>query len=685
MTEKSKNETLLVCNCQRTMEIDAAKLGAGLRLGSTPAVQRELCRAEIGAFETALAAGGKIHIACTQEAELFREVAEERAAGEVSLRFTNIRESAGWCQETSAAVPKMAALIAAASYESRPAPVLTLKSDGQCLIYGAGQQVLDVAADLGSRLSVSILFNDVSDAIPPAVVAAPIAKGRIRTVKGHLGAFEIGVDGYAAVLPSSRNALEFTMPRDGAKSRCDLILDLSGGKPLFSDPHRREGYFHADPRNPAAVARAMFQISDMVGEFEKPIYVAYHADICAHARSQKIGCTNCLDNCPTGAIAPAGDHVAIDAAICGGCGNCASVCPTGAASYAFPRREDLIARADVLIHSYLEAGGVHPVVLVHDEKHGSALIGAMARFGRGLPANVLPLSLYSTLQLGHEAFAAMLVAGAEHVMVLGPPEQPAELASLEAQTALANAFLAGLGYQAPRVHILAERDPDVVEEFLYGLEAISGLRPRAVSIPGTKRDISRSVLALLHEDAPKQHDIIALPQGAPYGRIFVDEAGCTLCLSCVGACPANALADNPDRPELSFTEAACVQCGICVATCPEKVIKLEPRYNFTSRALSPTVLKGEEPFNCVKCGKPFGTRSTIEQVVARLRGHSMFPNEAQLALIQMCDTCRVVTLAESGNDPFAKGERPRVRTTDDYLSADAEAKRMGKKPEDFLS
>jgi ferredoxin len=165
--------------------------------------------------------------------------------------------------------------------------------------------------------------------------------------------------------------------------------------------------------------------------------------------------------------------------------------------------------------------------------------------------------------------------------------------------------------------------------------------------------------------------------------------GCTLCLACVGACPANALSDHPDRPQLSFTESACVQCGVCVATCPEKVITLEPRYDFSGAAMSPQVVKGEEPFHCVSCGKAFGTKSTIERVLARLEGkHAMFQTQAQLRLIQMCDTCRIVTVSEQGNDPFKGAARPRVRTTEDYLAErerDAPAGQKGKKPEDFLN
>jgi ferredoxin len=354
-------------------------------------------------------------------------------------------------------------------------------------------------------------------------------------------------------------------------------------------------------------------------------------------------------------------------------------------SYAYPQRADLVGRLGVLLGTYRTAGGTRPVVLFHDERHGSPLIGAMARLGRGLPPNVLPVSLFSVLQLGHEALAAALAFGAEHLVVLAPPEHPAELAALESQVALIDAMLAGLGYAGSRLHIAGERDPDVLEGLLYGLPAVAAVTPETFTAFGSKRDIARTALAKLKASAPAPAELIALPTGSPYGRIRVDVAGCTLCLSCVGACPAHALSDSAERPQLSFTEAACVQCGVCVATCPEKVIALEPRYNFAPAALSPAIVKYEEPFHCVSCGKPFGTKSTVERVLGRLKGrHAMFQTEAQLRLIQMCDTCRVVAIAQDGGDPFKGGARPRVRTTDDYL-AEAKAERKDRTPEDYLN
>lgn len=685
MKEK-RPETLLVCSCQRSMDIDAKALAQGLAYQHAIPVHTELCRAGLTSFEAAARSGGIVHVACTQEAPLFREVAEEQADTDLTLRFTNIRENAGWCASKSAATPKMAALIAGATHVSAPANQMTLKSDGVCLVYGPGEHALAAAARLATRLDVTVLLTDSTDALPPSLITAPIAKGRIKSASGHLGAFQIEVDGYAAVLPSSRDTLQFAMPRDGAKSTCDLILDLSGKSPLFSAHERRDGYFAVKPDDATSLSDALFELSDMIGEFEKPVYVSYNAAICAHARSGKVGCSNCIDNCPLGAIAPNVDGVSIDAAICGGCGNCAAVCPTGAASYAYPHREDILARAVAMLDAYERAGGKRPVLLIHDERKGRETIDAIARFGEGLPVNIIPLDLNSVLQLGHETLLGLLALGAEQVVVLAPPDHPAELAALETQTELATHILDRLGYAGPRLRVLSERDPFVAAATLDELPRLVAMPSNRFAVSGAKRETARLTLTTLHAGAPKPQDTIALPNGAPYGRIAIDADGCTLCLACVGACPTGALGDNAERPEVSFVENACVQCGICRATCPEKVITLEPRYDFTNRALGRQVLNGEEPFNCISCGKPFGARKMIERVTERLRSHSMFPNEAQLAIIQMCDSCRVTAMANASDDPFRGGERPRVRTTDDYLADRTEPLKDGKprKPDDFL-
>ena len=60
-------------------------------------------------------------------------------------------------------------------------------------------------------------------------------------------------------------------------------------------------------------------------------------------------------------------------------------------------------------------------------------------------------------------------------------------------------------------------------------------------------------------------------------------------------------------------------------------------------------------------------QSSIEQMVEKLRGHSMFANEGALERIKMCPDCRVADQFDDPDTPMAVGDRPEIRTTDDYM------------------
>lgn len=132
--------------------------------------------------------------------------------------------------------------------------------------------------------------------------------------------------------------------------------------------------------------------------------------------------------------------------------------------------------------------------------------------------------------------------------------------------------------------------------------------------------------------------------------MIVDKDKCTLCMSCVGACPASALQDSPETPRLSFIERNCLQCGLCVNTCPEHALALQPRLLPSAEARRTRVLHESEPFCCVSCGKPFGTRQMIAAMLGRLSGHSMFAAPEALQRLQMCADCRVADMMENQNE-----------------------------------
>src|SRR4051812_38208821 len=196
-----ERRTILVCSCEDTMSLDAGALRKGCR-GDTLATAHQLCRAELDQFHTAIAGGGTVVVACTQEAPLFADVAAEKKS-ETTLRFVNLRETAGWSTDTAAAGPKMAALLAAAAEPVPDFPLVSLTSEGVTLIYGRDEQAIEAARLLQDHLDVTVLIKEPRELAPPRVTSFPIVKGTIRAATGHFGAFEITVDDYAMPSPSS--------------------------------------------------------------------------------------------------------------------------------------------------------------------------------------------------------------------------------------------------------------------------------------------------------------------------------------------------------------------------------------------------------------------------------------------------------------------------------------------------
>ena len=159
---------------------------------------------------------------------------------------------------------------------------------------------LDEAEALADRLDVTVLLDPENDTEIPEDLPFPVAKGHAVRAAGHFGAYDVVLDRYRA----PRESGGFASPRDGAVSRCDLILDLSAGAPLFPVHEARDGYFKPPPDEVDAAIEAA---GELVGEFDKPRFITFEAGLCAHSRNRRIGCTRCLDLCPTGAITPGKD------------------------------------------------------------------------------------------------------------------------------------------------------------------------------------------------------------------------------------------------------------------------------------------------------------------------------------------------------------------------------------------
>ena len=677
------------------MPLDARSgvaLGAALGTPALP-MASELCRREVGGFLGAIEGVDDVVVACTQEQSLFSELAAERKSV-APLRFVNIRETGGWGSDGKSALPKMAALLAAAALpDPDPVPTVSYESNGHVLIVGPAARALPWARRLSVQLDVSVLLTSGSAQQMLEERTFPTFSGSQITVHGWLGAFnvrwqqsnpidlEVCTRCNACVDVCPEGAIDLTYQIDMSKCSAhrdcvkacgaigaisfmreddvreggfDLVFDLSDA-PLLSMHQPPQGYF-APGASEMAQAEAALALAQMVGEFEKPKFFAYKEKLCAHGRNGKVGCTACIDVCSAEAVSHNGNLIKVNPNLCVGCGACTTVCPSGALTYAYPRAPDSARRFKTLLSTYFQAGGKAPALLLHGNERGAELIsqlGRMARAGgrlRGVPARVIPVGIHHAAATGLDLWLAAIAYGATNIAVLITDQEAPQYAdALQAQMDVAQTIVSGLGYQGVHFSLLRAASAAGLDAGLAALAPAQAPERRAgFNAVAEKRGTLDLALDHLMKQAPQLPEQIALPAGALYGAVNVDKNACTLCMSCVGACPESALMDNANAPQLRFVEKNCVQCGLCEKTCPENAISLTPRLLLTDAVRQPVVLNEAQPFHCVRCNAPFGTLQMIENMVSKLSLHGAFAGN--INRIKMCSDCRVVDMMENRNE-----------------------------------
>ena len=480
---------------------------------------------------------------------------------------------------------------------------------------------------------------------------------------------------------AAAGAIDFDRAAQVESASFDLVLDLRP-QPAFSMHAKPQGYFHVADRS--TLARAAIELRDAVGSFEKPAYVRFQERLCAHSRNEQIGCRACIDVCSASAITsnasrkgkmsktairlprgpgaaalptPTGGGIVVEPHLCVGCGACTTVCPSGALAFAYPGAADQGQRLRALLMTYARAGGKDATLLLHSEGAGAGLISGLGRAARvdadvhGVPARVLPLALWHTASVGIDLWLSAIAHGASQVWVLMTHEEaPQYRAALAEQMAVAQAILSGLGYAGVHFELIEARDARdlaALDAALLAPAAQGVARPATFAVQADKRATLELAIDHLLAQAPDAVESIPLPAaGAPFGNVEINTERCTMCLSCVGACPEAALADNPERPQLRFIESNCVQCGLCATTCPEDAITLQPRLWLADAGKARKALRvinEMKPFNCVRCGKPFGTERAIRNMLVKLAGHAAFQGQAAERL-KMCSDCRVIDL-----------------------------------------
>jgi len=512
---------------------------------------------------------------------------------------------------------------AAAEALTGGAPPVAYRSRGALLVAGPAAVARACAARLAGPLRCTLLLDDEEP-------ARDELGGRLEAVEGHLGAFRV-----EAWLHGEGRAVDLA-ERAGEAGGFDLVLDLNE-MPCLERSVPPPGYFA--PANEAALEEALAALPELVGEFDKPRYFHYDASLCAHGDSGQTGCTHCLAACGAQAIRSAGDTIRIDPYLCQGCGACSTACPTGAVSYDYPGRARLVETLRRQVHA-ARAQTDAVTVLLHDGETPPA------------PANeaLVALELEDCASAGIEVWLAALAFGAGRVLIGHGPGLPAESRRvLDEQLGYARAILDGLQLPAASLARIDSSDTEALERALAGAVASPLAAMAEFAGLDDKRAQLRLAIAHLHRASGSPATETPLPAGAPFGAIAVDREACTLCMTCAGVCPAQALQAGGEQPALRFIEQNCVQCGLCESACPEDAIALQPRLLFDEDAArGPRTLNQAETFACIACGKPFATAKMIETILGRLADHWMFQDERARERLKMCEDCRVRDAAAGG-------------------------------------
>jgi len=531
---------------------------------------------------------------------------------------------------------------------------VTYHSRGHVLLLGSAPSVTQAARVLQGRGLASLTMLTTDEAVDLPVASEPLIAQVLSAhqqsqlnIAGHLGGFRATLsqdDG------DSLNLAQALIERDVF----DVVLDLSEGVlNVASWELPPPGYLRlAWERQEAERADVLESVTELVGEFDKPRYFQVNTGLCAHSSSGNVGCTRCLDVCPADAISSIQgrieSRIEIDPFLCQGVGSCTSACPTGAIEFRLPetrRQQDTLAN---WLTAYREAGGEVPVLrfITHDSLEAERAAGITT------PGHIIDAPLEELGAAGHDQWLTALASGASEVRIQLHDDMPNRLSAfLEHQITQAHSLLTALGHDAARIKLLpvgAEGERDALPSLTPLTES-----PLSFNEPN-KRARLNVVLARLAELGTPSGERHAMPQGAAYGGINVDSAACTLCHACVSNCPTPALKSGGNTPALSFLEADCVQCGLCEQACPEDAITLEPGFLAAPARETRHICHEEAAFECISCGKPFATASTVATIKAKLANHPYFAGDAMTRL-EMCEDCRVKDVWKTmARDPEAQ-------------------------------
>ncbi len=373
-----------------------------------------------------------------------------------------------------------------------------------------------------------------------------------------------------------------------------------------------------DP-NLSSIEEIIKTLKQNINSYSYKKFTTYNQNICQyHGRREEI-CSKCEEVCPTVAITKDDKTktLAFSQIDCHGCGGCVSVCPSGAIDYAPSNKEALFEMSKF----YKDT---HPLVIPQKM--------SMQTLEVSLKENILPFAIEGEKFLHESTFLTLAQMSGSQVIFYsdflskGTKDSIRILNDIYQKRYSKDAIIVAMNKEELEEAI---KEVSFIENSYFNFNQ-EGLNKREIFSHRLQKIVGNDNLG-----------VVQTGEHVHYGKVEVNEANCTLCLVCVGACNVGALIADAKDNTLRLNPSICTSCGYCEVSCPEKdcltikrdIIELEPNW------FKDNVLAQDKLFACVECGKEFATTKSIEKI-ASIMGPIFASDPVKHRSLYCCADCK---------------------------------------------
>jgi ferredoxin len=132
-------------------------------------------------------------------------------------------------------------------------------------------------------------------------------------------------------------------------------------------------------------------------------------------------------------------------------------------------------------------------------------------------------------------------------------------------------------------------------------------------------------------------------EASPLGQVELSDRACTVCGTCVVACPSGALQqeERSGSVAITFDPNLCSGCGRCVDTCPERAsgaIRGSHTVDITALRSGRRQIAEASAGTCSNCGAGLGSARVLDRIRALLGDSSV-----DSPVNALCGSCRAAT------------------------------------------